>query len=271
MSSRADREKEAQKKWNRYLVAVLIVIIICVVSYVNFVEPFIERTEDQCRKDGVVSIETAFIIDATDHFSESQAERINLEVKDIIESAEIDERFTVYVLDDKFSDANSKIPHIIVCNPGDGKGKSEFTNNLRRLNKNWDEKFYSQITSTIENLVGEGRANQSPILEMIEFASINTMSKSKAKSKRMILISDMLHHNKEYSHYTSSHDFEEFKKLAYYVDIRPQLLDVNVKIFYLASSKNISLQKIRHANFWKNYVLNAGGKLDSEEFMTSVN
>ena len=271
MSSRTDRERKAQEQGRRYLVVAIIMLIIFVGLYANFVKSPIERLEDQCRKDGVVSIETAFIIDATDHFSESQARRINLEVKDIIKSAEIDERFTVYVLDDKFSDANSKIPHIIVCNPGDGKGKSEFTNNVRRLDKNWDEKFYSQITSTIENLVGEGRANQSPILEMIEFASIDTMSKSKAKSKRLILISDMLHHNKEYSHYTSSHDFEEFKKLAYYVDVRPQLRDVDVKIFYLASSKNISLQKIRHANFWKNYVLNAGGKLDSEEFMTSVN
>ena len=271
MSSRADRERKAQEQGRRSLVVAIIMLTIFVGLYANFVKSPIERSDDQCRKDGVVSIETAFIIDATDHFSESQAKRINLEVQDIIKSAEIDERFTVYVLDDKFSEANSKIPHIIVCNPGDAKGKSKLTNNLRRLNKNWDEKFYSQITSTIENLVGEGRANQSPILEIIEFASINTMSKSKAKSKRMILISDMLHHNKEYSHYTSSHDFEEFKKLAYYVDIRPQLLDVNVKIFYLASSKNISLQKIRHANFWKNYVLNAGGKLDSEEFMTSVN
>jgi len=214
-----------------------------------------------CRLDGSISRNTVIIIDATDNFSNTQGLLVKKEMESLLESALVDEQFTIYLLGEDVDDSAFKDPIISVCNPGDGSDKNEYTSNLRRLKKKWEEDFYLKITSTINNLIGDYSANKSPIMEMIKYASVNSLYGSKAKQARMIIISDMLHFTNEYSQYTQAPSFESFKKLPYSLETSPQLSQVAVSILYLVRSKNMSRQNRGHIEFWNDFISSHGGKL----------
>jgi len=211
-----------------------------------------------CRLDEKITRETAIVIDATDSFSKTQAMLIKKEIDQVFSNAIIDERFTLYVLNEFIGEES-----IIAegCNAGDGSNASELTSNKRRLKKEWNENFYKKFTDAVEELVGVHVAQQSPILEMMKHVSINTMYDSKAESKRIIFVSDMLHHSSEYSHYRNDYNFNGFNKSAYALKTRPHLQNVDIDILYVVRAKDIKLQNRGHIAFWDASVSNAGGKI----------
>mgnify|MGYP000709866382 CR=1 FL=1 len=223
----------------------------------------IDRDKDSmCRKDGVIARDTAIIIDATDNFSTSQALLIKKEIQTILEDALLDEQFTIYILDDQFNnESNPKPAPLPTCNPGNGENKSELTNNVRRLKQRWDKDFYSKLYSSIDNLIGEHSANQSPIMEMLKYASINTMYQSKAKNKRIIIVSDMLHYTKQFSHYSKTPLYESFRKLPYALSVQPHLDNVEVEILYLVRPRDVNIQNRGHIDFWTKLISYNGGKI----------
>ena len=260
MSRRTKKKRNADIRGYAML-GFSVMLIIAIFIYVNNEKQVPRDKSSMCRIDGELSRDTVIIIDATDNFSSTQALLVNKEVRSMLDDSLIDERFSVYLLGEEVNDSDSNNPIISVCNPGDGSGKSELTSNLRRLKKKWEEGFYLKITSTIDSLIGDYSASKSPIMEMIKYASINTLYGSKAKQTRMVIISDMLHFTKNYSQYSQPPSFENFKKLPYSLEVSPQLSHVDVNILYLVRSKDMPKQNRGHIEFWKNFIFSHGGKL----------
>lgn len=219
----------------------------------------VERNESTlCRKDGYVARETAIVIDATDNFSKTQAILVKKELDALLKSSVLDERITLYVLGEKIVEDTERLS---VCNPGDGSQKSELTSNKRRLREQWEESFYLRLSDEVDNLIGENRADWSPILEMLKLVSINTMYDSEAAEKRIIFVSDMLHHTKEFSHYEKRPDYESFKETAYHLEQKPHLSDVDLTIFYIVRPRDINLQNRGHVRFWESLTTSNGGRI----------
>jgi len=261
--SRRVKKKRNSDRWGTVMLVSAAFLAIAIFLYMNNEkqESVSREKSSMCRIDGELSRETVIIIDATDNFSNTQALLVNKEVQSILDNSLVDERFSVYLLGEKINNSDSKNLIISVCNPGDGSDKSALTNNLRRLKKKWEDGFYLKITSTIDDLVGDYSANKSPIMEMIKYASVNSLYGTKAKQSRMILISDMLHFTKNYSQYSEPPIFENFKKLPYSLEVGPQLSQVEVNILYLVRPKDISRQNRGHIEFWNQFVSSHGGKL----------
>ena len=96
---------------------------------------------------------------------------------------------------------------------------------------------------------------------MFKYVSINTMYDSSAKQKRIIFVSDMLHHTEQYSHYRRSIDFESFAETPYSIEVKPYLNDVNIEVLYVVRAKDRNLQNRGHIAFWEDFVSNAGGDI----------
>ncbi len=259
MSSIRKRKKKAnQKGWLLLFLSVCILIAFGYFFYEANINLVKRDKNTSCRLDGIISRETAIIVDATDSFSETQAMLITKEIEKKLTNALMDEKFTLYVLNESVGKRSSLI---VGCNAGDGSDASELTSNKRRLKKEWNKNFFSKFVSAVQNLVGEHSASQSPIFEMLKYVSINTMYDSQADKKRIILVSDMLHHTNQYSQYAQDIRFKTFDKLAYSLDVRPHLKGVDVEILYVVRSKNRRIQNRGHIAFWEAFVSNAGGQV----------
>ncbi len=259
--SRRERQQAAHRKGMILLGGVILFLVAGAAAFYYYVEPTVKRdSETACRVDGKVSRETIIVIDATDNFNDTQALRIKKEIELLLSSAIIDERFSLYVLDETINQKSQKFG---VCNPGDGSDKSELTSNKRRLKKHWKTLFYNRFTKAVDELIGNHTATQSPILEMIKFVSVNTFLDSRATKRRLVIVSDMLHHTQQYSHYRGSADFTKFSKTSYALTMQPLLEDVDVQIFYLIRENNISLQNRGHIEFWNQHILTNSGFLSS--------
>jgi len=259
--SRRKRQQDADRKGIILLVGGALLLVAGVAAFFYYVAPAVKRDpETACRVDKEISRETIVVIDATDNFSDTQALRIKKEIGLMLSSAIIDERFSLYVLDETI---NMKSQKFSVCNPGDGSNKSGVTSNINRLKKHWETLFYNRFTNAVDELTGLHAATQSPILEMIKFVSVNNFLDSRATKKRLVIVSDMLHHTQQYSHYRGSPDYIKFSKTPYALTMQPLLEGVDVQIFYLIMEKHISLQNRGHIEFWNQHILTNNGFVSS--------
>jgi hypothetical protein len=257
MMSRRRRQQKADTKGKIILGITVILTIVFIYAGVYLYEPPIKRDDKTaCRLDGYVSEETVVVIDATDDFNETQALRVKKEISNMLSDSVLDERFSLYVIDEKAGLENKKFT---VCNPGDGAGKSELTYNKRRLKKQGESKFYDRFANSVDELIGNNTASQSPILEMIKLVSINTFLDSKAQSKRLVIVSDMLHHTSELSHYKKNIDYDSFQKTPYAAKMQSILDDVEVSILYILRPSNLNVQNRGHIEFWNRHVQSSNG------------
>lgn len=261
MVSRRARKKRSQNITGAIVMtiaAVLIVSILCWYLYVS--KSVFERDKQtQCRTDGEVSVETVFLFDVTDSYSSTQSLMIQKEIKKYIEGSEVDERMSFYVFDDSYDEIS---PKFVVCNPSDGSDKNEWTSNTRRLKKQWEENFFNPILEVVSNATGEDNlASASPILELIKHSALESLYDSPADHKRMVIVSDMLHHTGEYSHYRSQPNYSDYSQSTYSSLQSPQLSRVQVEVLYLTRPEQLNRQTRNHIAFWESHVTSHGGLL----------
>jgi len=262
-SLRASRKRKKDKQGMLILGVVLVLFVSIVAALVEVKSNHVTRNGDNlCREDGFVSRETALVFDATDKFSDTQAMVLKKRVIGLLESAKNDERFTVYVLNDQ---VGVYAPKFTVCNPGDGLDRSEFTANKRRLYNDWKINFVGKVTQVVDEIITLSAGATSPIMEMIKFASIETMMDSRAKERRIVIVSDMLHHTERYSHYRSDHSFDLLADTPYGQEMRPYLKGVTLDVLYISRASQGKLQNRRHVEFWQNYIANGGGQVVNVE------
>jgi len=257
MSKRISKKKKADQKGKLLLGVGLVLVLIFGYGSFKLNESVVERNPTTlCRQDGHIAKETAVIIDSTDSFSQTQAILVKKEMKALLEEAVVDERVTLYVLGEEIGD---DVDRLSVCNPGDGSEKSELFSNKRRLREQWEVSFYQRVVNAVDDLIGEHQAERSPILEMLKLVSVQTMYKSPAPEKQIIIVSDMLHHTQSYSHYRKNANYQSFQETAYSLEQRPYLSGVELNILYLVRPRDMNLQNRGHIKFWESLVTENGG------------
>lgn len=263
MSRRSSRKKKKDLQGYMILAVCAAALGLLGVGYIHIKGSYIERDKNTlCRSDGVVSRETALVLDATDSFSEAQALILKKRIRQIVEASHVDERFTTYILRDHVDGFR---PAFSVCNPGDGQDKSELTANKRKLFNAWKNNFVGKIEDSLDNILKENTAVSSPIMEMIKYASINTMLDSNASQRRMVVVSDLLHHTGKYSHYREKPSFMKLKDTPYGVEVRPYLKDVSLNILYVVRPNHMARQNRGHIGFWEEFVSAGGGQITNVE------
>ncbi len=152
-------------------------------------------------------------------------------------------------------------PLATVCNPGNGKGASEFNSNPRRLERRWKQQFSDSLEHQLTSLLKAPSANTSPILESIQNVSASVFDAPAFKQvpKQLIIVSDMVQNTPGFSQYRQSETFDQFKHTPYYLTVRPNLDGVNVTILYLRRADVFRIQgRTQHLDFWRDYFTDAG-------------
>src|SRR5258708_4583060 len=151
------------------------------------------------------------------------------------------------------------------CNPGDGAGLSEWTDNPRIARLRWIENFRKPAADAVKNSIAAAKANSSPIMAAIQDIALNqfTSAASQNAKKSLIVISDMIEFTRDYSQYARAGDlsFSRYKQSPAYLKFRTDLHGATVAIRYV--NRQVKGQPLIdgtiHMDFWKSWILDNGG------------
>jgi hypothetical protein len=260
MSRYGTKAKRSDTRWLVGGVALLAVAaaVVSLVVYVIIVrDPPLDKTT-MCPAAGPLG-HIVLLVDKTDPLNFTQRQAFSVAMKELVETkVPVGHLLSIFVLGEKFE--QSAVPLIELCNPGSDVGKSELSDNLKRLRRQYEERFVRPLEDATKALVAEEPAKASPIFEMLQLAGINGFRKHAVKGhKRLVLVSDMLHNTPQFSMYTGPVEFELFETTDYAKRTQAELRDVSVELHYLMTTPR--LQTRRNQVFWERYFERAGARL----------
>jgi len=245
-----------------YLIsAFLFVLMSLIAASLLLRDPNRQYDPDTFCPDGELNAHTIVLIDVSDSFTETQKKAIHNFVKGIRGRLKRYEKLSIFTLiNDNYI---ASIPKFSKCNPGSGKEANELYQNPKKIQTKFDDFFKSPLTDILSNIVKGAGAERSPILEMIHDLSLREDFSFNIKERKLFLVSDMLQHMKQYSHYRrNSMDYGEFKKTKYSQGVTANLTNVSARILYIWRPELGALQNNRHILFWENYFRDMGATIE---------
>ena len=219
---------------------------------------------------------TVILVDRTDPLAQNQTKWLSGLVKKIKVSLSVHEKLSIIPITKESGKFIN--PIFMLCSLRQGDNANSFYENPRRLRMKFDLHFGQPLDKVLDNLRKGEIYDESPIMETIQRLTEDKSFSSIAENKKIIIISDMLQNTRPINHY-KKYSPDTFVESKYFNQIKPELDNTCVTIYYLASSdsKARKFQGERHKNFWKKFFKksNAGcfslipiSKLDLEESAT---
>jgi len=209
-----------------------------------------------CPVDGPKGV-TVVLVDTSDDLPETTRREVLGQLDDMITTLPPFYKLDIRVLDIAGVRSRSLFSK---CNPGDGTGLSEWTDNLRIARMRWIEDFRRPAADAVNKSMSPARSTSSPIMAAIQDIAIGEFAPASRENARKTLyvISDMIEYTKDYSQYPRAGDlsFARYKQSPAYLKFRTDLHGATVILRYVTrqtGSQQI-VDSTRHMEFWKNWI-----------------
>ncbi len=214
-----------------------------------------------CPVDGPRGI-TVVLVDTSDDLPETTRQEVLGTLDDMISTLPPLYKLDIRVLDIAGARSRSLFSK---CNPGDGGGLSEWTDNPRLARLRWIENFRKPAALAVMTSVAAAKATSSPIMAAIQDIALGQFSSAASKDakKTLFVISDMIEYTKDYSQYPRAGDltFQRYKQSPAYLKFRTDLHGADVIIRYV--NRQVKGQPVvdgtLHMDFWKSWIEDNGG------------
>lgn len=216
---------------------------------------------NSCPERGASSA-TVVLLDVTDPISEITKLDLKREFQRIVANVELHGLIEVYFL----TDAEGRLERTFHgCNPGSGDTADPWTSNPKKIQQRWEEAF-SKPLKDVEDRLGESASSkQSPIMAGIQRIVIESLSDVKldGKSKRLIVVSDMMEFTPAFSMYKSGADIKAFEASAARNKFRTPLDGVDVSLLFFQRESAASIKNL--PDFWATWISSNRGHLSGIE------
>lgn len=222
-----------------------------------------------CPVDGPKGI-TVVLVDTSDDLPETTGREVLGMLDDIIAALPAYHKLDIRVLDIAASRSRSLFSK---CNPGDGAGLSEWTDNPRLARLRWIESFRKPAAEAVKNSLAPAKAKSSPIMAAIQDIAIDQFSSATSQNanKTLLLISDMIEFTRDYSQYPRDGDltFQRYKQSPAYLKFRTDLHGATVNIRYVNRQPKGQpiLDGRAHMEFWKIWIEDNRGHFGSAKWL----
>lgn len=211
-----------------------------------------------CIKDRKPTTLTAILVDTTDRLSVLQRNDIADKLQDRIDKTPDGGEVALYTvgpIDDKLLTAEAD-----VCNPGSGNDENPLYGNARLMKQRWKRIFANKLRNVLEALLSSSDSTTSPIMESLQSISVGLFEKERYDGvpKNLIIVSDMVQNTSGFSQYRNDVSFRKFEADPYYLQVRPELENVNVSILYVRRTATRRIQTPEHIEFWRDYFTDSG-------------
>jgi hypothetical protein len=214
--------------------------------------------ETLCPVSGPQSM-TVVLLDSTDEIPDIAKREIRTLLIDTAETLPTHELLEIRLLDPKLVGGRLIFSK---CNPGDGSDLSEYTANPRLAKQRWLEAFRSPLDEALETGFRPAPGKTSPIMETIQRIAVERFTGRNVEGvpKSLIVISDMLEHEPDYSQYTGDLSYARFKGSAAYKKVRTDLHGADVVIDYIQRATGRPVNSVDHIRFWAEWVRDNNGR-----------
>jgi hypothetical protein len=231
------------------------------VFYWTSPRPPVLQAEDLCPTTGPHGI-SAVLVDTSDDLLPTTQKEVRTLLEDLINDLPSYYKLDVRVLDIPNMRSRSLFSK---CNPGNGTGLSELTNNPRLLRMRWLESFNKPAEEAIGSSLRAAKSKSSPIMAAIQDIALDEFSGESVQSipKTLTIISDMLEFTPLYGQYPSQGDlsYERFRRTPAYQKFRTDLHGADVTIHYVERAQ-VKIDTVKHVEFWNAWISdNRGGKV----------
>ena len=257
------KSRAARKRQTRNIaigVGALLVFIAALAGTGYFLttrDPGLER-DTLCPTSGPTA-HTVLLVDKTDPLSFNQKQALIRLFEDLVDRRiEPGEMVSVFVLGEDYREGAK--PLVEICNPGSGKGKSELTANIAKLNAQFRTRFREPLIKQADALVATEPAKNSPILEMLQLVSLNAFRKHAVNGPRkLILVSDLLHNSPQLSMYRGIPAYDAYASSDYARRMQTDFKGVDVEIHELLHTPKLQTRAL--IEFWEAYFTRSGVKV----------
>ncbi|HUG63411.1 MAG TPA: hypothetical protein VMP03_16310, partial [Methylomirabilota bacterium] len=122
------------------------------------------------------------------------------------------------------------------CNPGSGEGLSEWTANPEAARRRWIADFRDPVEAIIGGGVPAAPADISPIMAAIQTIAVQRFEGDRVRDapKTLVIVSDMLEHTPDYSHYRDELDYAAFRARPVAARTATDLHGADVMLYYIS-------------------------------------
>ena len=212
-----------------------------------------------CPETGI-SEYVAVVFDKTDVFNSIQQQFLKRYFDHFIKTLPVNTQISLYVID--HHTRQNIQPDFVICKPRTGEHANDFYENPKRIRQHWQDNFATPLNKAIAGFMIPATSSTSPVMEIFQIIALTAFPpENRQTAKKIVLISDMLHHTSEWSHYREQFDFQYLKTTPYFQRIQTDLQGADVQILYLRRDNMEKLQTKRHAYFWADFIESVGGQV----------
>jgi hypothetical protein len=206
------------------------------------------------------------VMDTTDGLPEpAKVEALKL-LTDLIEQSPENALLDLRIID---PGQNAGRTILSLCNPGDGRGISEFTGNPEMAKQVWRQRFRKPLIQALEGSLQAVPSKTSPLLATFQGIALERFTGANAASahKQLVIVSDMIEHVPgEYTQYPPADlRYERFKSSPTYRKVRTDLRGAEVIIFYVQRILPRPIDTGAHIKFWADWIDDNNGRLNTDQ------
>ncbi len=258
---RRNRSGELHKHLVGGVLATLAIGVLAAGAYVyaTAARPPVLDSASLCPINGPRSI-TVALLDSTDDIPDIAKREVRTALTDLAETLPPYGLLEIRLLD---ADAVGGRTVFAKCNPGDGSNLSEYTSNPRLAKKRWMDDFREPLDQALETGFRPLPGKVSPIMETVQRIAVDRFTGRAAEQvpKRLLLISDMIEHEGDYSQYAGDLSYDRFKASRAYRKVRTDLHGADVEIYYIQRNAGKPLNSVDHIRFWADWIRDNNGRL----------
>lgn len=185
------------------------------------------------------------VIDASDTLSAYQIRFLKTHLSGLLESAAVNDRFSIFVLDDHYNGLSE--PVINLCKPHSGEDVSALTANQQFVQALYKQRFEQPLDHAIGRAVSGGEQPVSPIYEALsDVVALNHLDPA-AENVHLTIVSDMIQNSRAGS---------VFKRGSAAIDQLP-LIDLRrarTRVYWLDRAKYQRYQTAELEASWQDYL-----------------
>jgi hypothetical protein len=129
--------------------------------------------------------------------------------------------------------------------------------------KRWMDGFREPLDDALQRGLGPLPGKTSPIMETIQRIAVDRFTGRAAEEipKSLVVISDMLEHEGDYSQYSGDLTFARYKASRAYRKFRTDLYGADVTIYYVQRQTSKPVNSVDHIRFWAEWIRDNNGRL----------
>ncbi|AOS95544.1 hypothetical protein AUP74_00067 [Microbulbifer aggregans] len=225
-------------------VTILIALAIFILQVVQSPEKDYDRVS-LCNEHLPRAAHHLMIIDVSDALSAHQAHFLKTHISGLLEDARVNDRFSIFVLDEKYSGLSE--PVVDLCKPPSADDADVLTSNRTFIERLYSQRFSAPLETAVAAVVAGSEQKESPIFEALSDVAALRRIDQRAGDVRLTIVSDMIQNSRAGSVFDAGPKAIENLPLV-------NLRGVRTRVFWLDREKYKRFQTEALASSWEDYL-----------------